>query len=255
MPLHRTDAFVLRTYTLKEADKICVLFTRDSGKVRAVAKGARKLRSRFGSSLEPLTEVALSYYQKENQELASISTCDILRTQFSDEITSERLGALHYIAELVIEFVPDHEPNERIYRLVGAIVEAMRSSGSPELPAISRYFEIWMLRLSGFLADLSSCHVCGRALANEQSVWLTSEGAPVCPSCSRQRGDELRREVLAGLKDILARKPIDFFSVRRDSRVLQQIGTLASKLIRRTIERDLKSVAFVDRLRVTNNNH
>ena len=142
MPLHRTDAFVLRTYTLKEADKICVLFTRDSGKVRAVAKGARKLRSRFGSSLEPLTEVALSYYQKENQELASISTCDILRTQFSDEITSERLGALHYIAELVIEFVPDHEPNERIYRLVGAIVEAMRSSGSPELPAISRYFEV-----------------------------------------------------------------------------------------------------------------
>ncbi len=165
MPLHRTDAFVLRTYTLKEADKICVLFTRDAGKVRAVAKGARKLRSRFGSSLEPLTEVALSYYQKENQELVSISTCDIIRPQFSDEITSERLGALHYIAELVIEFVPDHEPNERVYRLVGATIEAMSLSGARELPAISRYFEVWMLRLSGFLADLSTCHVCSRSLS------------------------------------------------------------------------------------------
>jgi DNA repair protein RecO (recombination protein O) len=255
MPLHRTDAFVLRTYTLKEADKICVLFTRDSGKVRAVAKGARKLRSRFGSSLEPLTEIAVSYYQKENQELVSISTCDIIRSQFSGEITSERLGALHYIAELVIEFLPDHEQNERVYRLVKATVEAMGLTGARELSALSRYFEVWMLRLSGFLPDLSSCHICGRGLANEQSVWLTHEGAPVCLSCSSQRGDELRREVLAGLKDILAKKPVDFFSVRRDGRVLQQIGTLASKLIRRTIERDLKSVAFVDRLRVTNNNH
>src|SRR5262249_62007070 len=80
MPLHKTEAFVLRTYALKEADKICVFLTRDHGKLRGVAHGARKLRSRFGSALEPFTEVALTYYQKEARELVSISTCDILRS-------------------------------------------------------------------------------------------------------------------------------------------------------------------------------
>jgi DNA repair protein RecO (recombination protein O) len=82
MPLHKTEAFLLRSYALKEADKICVFLTKDQGKLRGVAHGARKIRSRFGSSLEPFTEVALSYFQKEGRELVSISSCDILRLHF-----------------------------------------------------------------------------------------------------------------------------------------------------------------------------
>jgi len=250
MPLHRTDAFVLRTYPLKEVDKICVLFTRESGKVRAVAKGVRKLSNRFGASLETLSEVALSYYQKEHQELGSISTCDILTAPLRDQITAERLGILHYIAELVIEFQPDHEPNERVYRLLSAILETIGPSSASDIPAISRYFEIWMLKLSGFLPDFSACHGCGLDLAGEGSVWLTNDGAPQCVACSGRRGDELKRDVMLGLKDILTRKPADYVSTRRDKGTIDKIGTIASRLIHRSIERDLKSVAIVDRLRI-----
>lgn len=67
MPLHETGAFVLRTFTIKEADKVCVFFTRDAGKLRGVAHGARKLKSRFGASLEPFTEVSLVYFQKSTR--------------------------------------------------------------------------------------------------------------------------------------------------------------------------------------------
>ena len=71
MPLHDDQAFVLRTYKLAEADKICVLMTRRSGKIRGIAYGAQKMRSRFGSSLEPLTEISLTYFAKEGRELVS----------------------------------------------------------------------------------------------------------------------------------------------------------------------------------------
>ena len=112
MPLYETEAFVLRSYTLKEADKICIFLSRDAGMLRGVAHGARKLRSRFGSSLEPFTEVALTYFQKENKELVSISNCEIIRSNFDLSSSSEMLAATHYLAELLLEFLPDHEPND-----------------------------------------------------------------------------------------------------------------------------------------------
>src|SRR4029079_3755899 len=128
MPLHKTEAFVLRTYTLKEADKICVFLTRDQGKVRGVAHGARKIRSRFGSSLEPLTEVTLSYFQKEGQDLVSVSTCDILRSHFERGARDvETASAFSYLADLLSEFLPEHEANERLYRLVLATLEAIEA--------------------------------------------------------------------------------------------------------------------------------
>src|SRR5215831_13858094 len=123
MPLHETDAFVLRTFTIKEADKVCVFFTREAGKLRGVAHGARRLKSRFGASLEPFTEVSLVYYQKENNELVSISTCDIINSQFVEGMSSQMLGVMHDLAELLIEFVPDHEPHDRFYRLDNATLE------------------------------------------------------------------------------------------------------------------------------------
>src|SRR5437868_9056889 len=121
MPLHTTQAFILRTYALAEADKVCVFLTRDAGKVRGVAHGARKMKSRFGSALELLTEVVLTYYFKEGRELVSISNCDILQSSFyiaSRDV--ETAGALAYLSELLSEFLPDNEPNERLFRLIKA---------------------------------------------------------------------------------------------------------------------------------------
>src|SRR5262249_51728657 len=135
MPLRETDAFVLRTFTSKEADKICIFFTREAGKLRGVAHGARRLKSRFGASLEPFTEVSLVYFQKEHKELVSISNCEILKSQFTGVVSSELLGVTHYLAELVAEFIPDHEPNEKVYRLLQATLDALRRIGDPSSQA------------------------------------------------------------------------------------------------------------------------
>jgi DNA repair protein RecO (recombination protein O) len=259
MPLHETDAFVLRTFTIKEADKVCVFFTREAGKLRGVAHGARRLKSRFGASLEPFTEVSLVYFQKENKELVSISNCEIIKSQFVEGLSSETLGVLHYLAELVIEFVPDHEPNERVYRLICATLESLRRVGDPtladakerdeKLPAIVRYFEIWMLKLAGFFPHWKNCGACERNLSGEAVVWLTNEGIPQCPACGGGRGEELRPLVWRTIHEVLTQSPATFLSSERDARSIAQIGGLAARLIDRVLERELKSYEVLDRLR------
>jgi DNA repair protein RecO (recombination protein O) len=265
MPLHETDAFVLRTFTIKEADKICVFFTREAGKLRGVAHGARRLKSRFGASLEPFTEVSLVYFQKENKELVSISNCEIINSQFVEGLSSETLGVIHYLAELVIEFVPDHEPNEKIYRLIGATLDSLRRIGGPiparsvgpgaakerdeKLSAIVRYFEIWMLKLAGFFPHWKNCGACEKNLAGEAAVWLTNEGIPQCSACGGGRGEELKPLVWRTIHEVLTQSPTTFLLPERDARSIAQIGNLAARLIDRVLERELKSYEVLDRLR------
>ncbi|MGH9767631.1 MAG: DNA repair protein RecO [Blastocatellia bacterium] len=259
MPLHETDAFVLRTFTIKEADKICVFFTRESGKLRGVAHGARRLKSRFGASLEPFTEVSLVYFQKESRELVSISNCEIINSQFVEGMSGEMLGVMHYLAELVIEFIPDHEPNERVYRLISATLESLRRIGAPELvdakesnnklPAIVRYFEIWMLKLAGFFPHWNNCGACERDLSDQATVWLTNEGIPQCSACGGGRGEELRPLVWRTIHEVLTQSPAKFLSPVRDARSIAQVGNLAARLINRVLERELKSYEVLDRLR------
>lgn len=249
MPLHHTEAFILRTYTLQEADKICVLLTRETGKLRGVAHGARRLKSRFGSSLEPFTEVSVTYFQKETRELVSISSCDILHSPFSATISSELLGLLHYLAELVIEFLPDHEPNDRVYRLISAIMEATPGTTAEHFPALARYGEIWMLKLGGYLPGFRRCAECGSEFVTQQSVWLTSDGAPQCANCSARRGEEIHANVRLLLADLLRQSPKQFIEARWDIGALAQIGSIAGRLIARALERDLKSIPILDQLR------
>jgi DNA repair protein RecO (recombination protein O) len=249
MPLHDTEAFVLRTFTLKEADKVCVFFTRDVGKVRGVAYGARKLRSRFGASLEPFTEVSLTYFQKENKELVSISTCEIIRSQFVSGISSERMGVMQYLAELVDSFMLDHEPNETVYRLIAATLTELKEAGNHELMTLARYFEFWMLKLGGFFPNWRNCGLCEKDLSAETAVYLTNEGQPQCAECSGRRGEELPHFVWRTIQEILTQAPTKFLSLPRDPRLITQIGSIATRLIARALEREPRSYEVLSRLR------
>src|SRR6266581_7962645 len=124
MGLVNTDAIVLRTYNLAEADRIAVCLTRSAGLVRAVAKGARRMKSRFGAALEPFTLVKLAFYEKENRELVTISTAEILKSRFDLAAEIEGADVLAYIGELVSEFAPPHEANEKMFRMVAACIDA-----------------------------------------------------------------------------------------------------------------------------------
>jgi DNA repair protein RecO (recombination protein O) len=253
MPLRDTEAFVLRTYTLKEADKICVFLTRDAGKVRGVAYGARKVKSRYGASLEPFTEVALTYFEKETRELVSVSNCEIIQSQFELLANSESLGVLHYLAELLIEFLPDHEPNPRAYRLAGALMGTLRGLEPEKLPALARYAEVWMLKLAGFFADWRHCGECLSELDATETVWISADGAPLCANCSDQRGEEFPSHARTLLHEILRLAPDKFVARPRDPRSLARIESVAARLIRHALERELRSYELLNRLKPETN--
>jgi DNA repair protein RecO (recombination protein O) len=146
MPLYSADALILRTYKLAEADRIVVFLTRDRGKKRGVAKGARRPRSKFVGALEPLTHVHLAYFEKERRELVSLNYSEPARSALSSG-TIEALGCASYFAELIDEWAAESHEDERLYRLGVSMVEAL-AGGVPVEP-LTRYFEYWLLSLQG----------------------------------------------------------------------------------------------------------
>ncbi|HEY8203712.1 MAG TPA: DNA repair protein RecO, partial [Pyrinomonadaceae bacterium] len=130
MNLVTTEAIVLRSYNLAEADRIVLCFTRSAGLIRGVAKGARRMKSRFGAALEPFTVIRLEFREKENRELVTISGAEIVKSHFDLAADIEVAEVLGYMAELIGEFAPPHEANEKLFRMVAACIEALAAEPS-----------------------------------------------------------------------------------------------------------------------------
>ena len=160
MPLYTADALILRTYKLGEADRIVVFLTRDRGKKRGVAKGARRPRSRFAAALEPLTEARVAYFEQEQRELVGLNYAEAVRSPLGFAMDAkagpasagphehvDALGYLSYFAELLDEWAQEADADDRLYRLGASMLDAL-SAGAPVEP-LARYFECWLLRLQG----------------------------------------------------------------------------------------------------------
>ena len=152
MPARVSETFVLRTYPFREADLIVSFFTRDEGKLRGVARRARRPKNSFGSGLERLSHVRMAYFQRENAELSSLTGCELIESQFAMQSDYARGVALDFLAEVSEQLLPPHEPNERFFRLLIAALAHLRSAGEI-WPAVV-YFSLWAVRLAGILPDL-----------------------------------------------------------------------------------------------------
>jgi DNA repair protein RecO (recombination protein O) len=156
MPARASESFILRTYPFREADLIVSFFTRDQGKLRGIARRARKPKNTFGSGLERLSLVNLSYSQKETRELVNLNGCDLLQSQFDLVTDFDASIALDYIAEVSDHMLPPNEPNERFFRLLATVLDYMHSKAAGAMWAAISYFTLWATRLSGFLPDLEN---------------------------------------------------------------------------------------------------
>jgi DNA repair protein RecO (recombination protein O) len=184
MPLIETEGLILKTYNLAEADKIVLLLTREHGIVRGVAKGAKRLKSRFGSSLEPFTVVRATYFQKETLELVSIQKLDLIGSYFAVASDPDFLQKFSYLTEILVDSLPPQDPNETLYRMTRACLEA--AAKLPErLDAIGFYFEVWLLRLTGYLPQWTSCTLCDRELNENESAGLGVDQKLICGNCRR----------------------------------------------------------------------
>jgi DNA repair protein RecO (recombination protein O) len=191
MPLKESEAIVLRTYPLREADLLVTLFTRAEGKVRGVARSAKKSKRRFGGALEPLTYVRAHYEDRERQELTRLDSCEVLESPLATEVTYLRAVALGLVAELLDELLPDREANDAVFRLALSVLAELRGS-DVWMPVT--YFELWMTRLMGYLPDLSECTVCGRTLNGSRAFFHALADGLICIDDKRLASSELSVE-------------------------------------------------------------
>lgn len=188
MAIIETECLILKSYALAEADKIVVFLSQNQGIIRGVAKGAKRLKSRFGGSLEPFSVVNLIYFQKEDSELVKINQIELRKSFFLNAVTPEFLQKFAYLSELLVEFAPPNEPNQRLYRMACICLET--AVESPQLlDNIGLYFELWVLRLAGFLPNWNKCEVCQREFFQNERVNLQINFHLLCQNCQKTKGN------------------------------------------------------------------
>ncbi len=223
VPARVSEALVLRTYPLQEADLVVSFFTRDQGKLRGVAKRARRPKNAFGAGLERLSHVRMAYFQRETRELVSLDGCELIRSQFGLASDYWAGVALDYFAEVTEQMLPAAEPNERFFRLLLAVLDYLRTAAGNGAWRAVAYFSLWALRLTGWLPELHVCLSCGSLLddpdapgpqAPERAFFSRGRPGLICGHCRKTlgaAGRELSRESRA-IADEMLRTPVSQIS-------------------------------------------
>lgn len=234
MAVVETECIVLRSYDLADADKIVVLLTADHGIVRAVAKGAKRLKSKFGSGLEPLSRVNVAYFQKETRELVDLDKAEVIESAFVLVSSPEILTGFSYLIDILISCVPAEDPDPALFRMVNASLAAVRKH--PEsIDAVSLYFEAWLLRLGGFFPSWDTCSICKLQIRDDLDAQIGVEFQLVCAKCRKSSGGEI---LSANDRNIILRtrrqSPETFALEPATEDSLKKLSSILKRMIART---------------------
>jgi DNA repair protein RecO (recombination protein O) len=240
MSLVETEGLILKSYSLAEADKIVVFLTREEGLVRGVAKGAKRLKSRFGGSLEPFSIVQVNYFQKEERELVSIRQIEMVKSFFKNASDPHFLQKFSYLSELIVNFAPPHDPNEKLYRMAKICLET--ASEKPKcLMNIVLYFELWILRLGGFLPDWNKCNNCKTEFNLEEATGLQLNFHLFCKSCLKGKSNwivtPLQRKIFNIAQRLTPVKFIESTLVYRNE--VQEVSIILKRIISNILGKEI----------------
>lgn len=249
MGLRRTEAIVIGGHNLAEADRIIPFFTLDLGIVRAVAQGARRIRSRFGGSLELFTHGDLVYFERPNRTLHNINEFAVLSAFRNLRENLERLAHASCAAELVAASSEEGDPNPGLFAALRRTLELLDAGGSPGL--VLRAFELKVLTLTGYQPELDACVVCRRTIGDGMGASLNPHrGGLICGACGEglPASSALSAPAVAFLRGAVR------LDIGTASRAQLPNGTAAelSRALRQylphVLGRALRSAAFLDRI-------
>jgi DNA repair protein RecO (recombination protein O) len=161
MPARETEAIILKTFPLGEADRLVSFLGRNSGRMRGVAAGARRLKNRYGSTLELLSHVQIWYVERETRDLVRIQQADLLDSFNKAQSDYSLSTGLALVSEVSEQVLPEHEVNEAMFRLILLTAREVERRGSTALAVA--YFAFWTVRLAGWLPRFDVCAVCGNS--------------------------------------------------------------------------------------------
>lgn len=241
MPIVSTEAFVLRSYKLAEHDKIVVLFTRDFGKIRLVAKGARRFKNRFGAALEIFAHLRVIFHEKENRELLVLDRAEILYSPFERQRKLRTNYYLFYFAELIHEFFPDREKNLKAFKILLNIEHAIQNRQN--LDFLARYVELQLLHSQGILSSVAFCSQCSHpfeSLLERRYLGLGTE--VLCKRCRSAESVALSVQIVRSI-DSYEKGSADWVTTL-PGQTLQELGSLTHVLIIRFLGKELRSYEF-----------
>jgi len=245
MSVLTSEAVVLRTWPVHEADLIVSFFTRDYGRVRGVAKSALKSRKRFGGALEPMTVARAWFAERPRQELVRLDQLEIMQSPLSLPVDHVRMAVLSFFAEVLDEALPDHDPQETVFRLLLAVLE-QTTVQQPWMPLT--YFSLWMTRLMGLLPDLAHCTACGEALHAAEVSFSSFGDGLFCALHRNGSASELSADSWQLAQRMLRAPASAFAGEEWPRRRGQDLRRFTLQALERHLERRLRSAEALARL-------
>jgi DNA repair protein RecO (recombination protein O) len=239
MPLRESEAIVLQNYPLGEADRLVSFLSRTLGRMRGVAAGARRPKSRFGSTLERLSHIRIWFFERETRELVRVNQCELIES-FLDAFRDYASGvALAIFSEVTEAVLPDREASDANFRLLLLAAQTVKRTGKPELPLA--YFALWTVKLGGWLPPLEGCSRCGRAIANEPAYFSRSGGAVACSKCRTPGMRAISPAALAAARKMLGGHLDKLAAENIPARAARELTDAMLDVIEQQIDRKLTS--------------
>lgn len=248
MPLYKTPAIILRTTPLGEADQIVTLYTLEFGKIKGIAKGAKRSRKRFGARLEIASYVNATFFEKETSELVRLSHCDLIRPFDGLREDIHKLAWASYFIELIKEMTAERIQNKPLFRLLLAFLIFIDRGILKE--EIQRVFEIRFLSHLGYRPQLDPCTRCQKRLRGEKLFFSPREGGVLCSVCATHLPGLLPVS-LGTIRTLLLSQTIPLDKVGRISfspQSLKESRTLLSLFLQHYLGKELKSKKFIEQI-------
>ena len=241
--IYNTQAIVLRSSPLGEADRLLTIFTPELGKLRATARGARRPTSKLGGHLDPLTRSALTIAR--GKTLDTITSADTLESFLLLKSDLERLTQGLYLAELVDALNPLEAPNSSAYSLLREGLEGLGSTPNPDL--LLRHLELRLLAHTGFLPELHSCVECHQTLTPGNHLFSPQAGGVLCPTCRPLHADaaHLSVEALKVIRYLSSATGESATRLKVSQPLAREVAGLTSAFLRHVLEREVRSLAFL----------
>jgi len=244
MPARETEAIILKTFPLGEADRLVSFLGRSSGRLRGVASGARRIKNRYGSTLEILSHVQLWYVERETRDLVRIQQCELLESFHKAQCDYGLSTGLAMISEIAERVLPEQEVADPMFRLLLLAAREVDRRGSWQLPLT--YFAFWTVRLGGWLPPLNRCAICGSAFGERQSFYYSQSPALVCENCRKPGMRPLGKDGRE-FAEIFAARKLDQIEVPQDAmKALTELREAALSWIEFHTERKLQTREFLE---------
>jgi len=246
MPVHESEAIILQSYPLGEADRLVSFLSRRMGRVRGVAAGARRTKSRFGSTLERLSHVRIWFFEGPSRDLVRINQCELIES-FLDAFRDYASGvALAIFSEVTESVLPEHEASDANFRLLLLSAQWVKKTGKPELAMA--YFTLWTVRLGGWLPSLDACARCGKALTpSEPAYFSRSASALMCAKCRVPGLRVISVAALAAARKMLAERLDRLSEEMIPARAARELSDVMLDVIEQQIDRKLQSRELLEK--------